>query len=52
MKLIILYVADIISIVWRIIPRIIRINFFFFINFGSRGDKKKGLKQLFLLKID
>lgn len=51
MKIIILYVADIISIVWRIIPRIIRVNFFFFLLIlESRGDKKKGLKQLFFIK--
>ena len=42
MKIIILYVADLISIVWRIIPRIVRVNFFFFLLIlESRGDKKK-----------
>ena len=51
MQKIILYVADIISIVWRLIPRIVRVYFFFFLLIlESRGDKKKGLKQLFFIK--
>ena len=41
MKIIILYVADIISIVWKIIPRIVRVNFFLFINFESEVIKRK-----------
>ena len=51
MKKIILYLADVISMFWRLIPRTIRMNFFFFLLIlESRGDKKRGLKQLFFIK--
>ena len=50
-KLIILYIANIISIIWRIIPSFLRVKFFFFLLIlESRGNKKRGLKQLFLIK--
>ena len=51
MQKIILHVADLISIFWRFIPRIVRVNFFFFLLIlESRGNEKKGLKQLFFIK--
>ena len=50
-KYYILKLANFLAIFWHLIPKFIRLKLFFgFFILESRGDEKKGLKQLFLIK--
>ena len=50
-KFYILKLANFLAFFWRLIPEFIRLKLFFgFFILESRGDGKKGLKKLFLIK--
>ena len=50
-KFYILKLANFLAFFWHFIPEFIRLKLFFgFFILESRGDEKKGLKKLFLIK--